>query len=97
MGIKCCGCKEKIKFYQKTGGNSCWHLHCWNCWQDGYNTAIKYAEDMCNRFNLPLPHEIYLATQIVYNKNAYENAINKIKESYNKWCRKKFKENIILN
>ena len=42
---KCCKCRKRIWWWQAKGFNSLWHKLCAEVWEDGYETARRYADN----------------------------------------------------
>jgi len=81
----CADCGKPIhRYWQKAGGNGCWHKQCWDACHRGYEVATDHCFKMNARFNLPTPDEIYWATNpyntnTEYNTKLMDNCVKKIK------------------
>ena len=77
----CVSCRDKIRWYQRTGVSSSWHKRCWISWEEGCKTAHKFSEEMNRRFNLPSPSDFYWATQITSPPILAEKIFEKIRSA----------------
>lgn len=49
--MNCCGCKEKLHFWQRHDGT--WHDRCRKAWSSGHRTAWNFAEEELQAWHLP--------------------------------------------